>query len=91
MALNLLAFDLQAGPGQIQKLIQAAEQGHFVSPVEMAEPGAVDGHHADGTGLLGGTEETVARFSSSRRSSCRRQHMDRTMLGDSSELRKFWK
>ena len=33
----------------------------------------------------------LPRLSSSRRSSCRRQHMERTMLGLSSELMKFWK
>ncbi len=60
VASDLLALDLQAGSRQLQQPVQAAEQGGLVPPVLISEPGAVDRHHADGAGLLGRAEQSVA-------------------------------
>ncbi|MNT22351.1 hypothetical protein D3C72_1577320 [compost metagenome] len=57
MVLDHLALDLQALLGKFHQHVQALQQAAAIAPVQVAQTGAVNGHHAQRTGLLCRTEQ----------------------------------
>ena len=60
--LNEGPFLFQAGFGQVQQFSQPGEQGLPVLLEQVAQPGQVDGHYADGAGHFRGAEKAAAAF-----------------------------
>ena len=58
--LDHLALHLEAVLRVAEQLVEALVEADLVAGVEVAQPRAVDRHHADRAGLLGGAEEPVA-------------------------------
>lgn len=79
------ALRLERTRGDVHQLVEPPVEIRLAFG-KIRDPRQVDRHNADRTGRLAGAEEAAGFLRSSRRSSRRRQHIERTSFGSMSEL-----